>query len=346
MVPVRLVEGEPRLVVSSSGVGRWQAIAPAKWDLPPRGGRWDVEASGNLLNIGGKVVPASAARFTPEGGTFRLGQGTYRGSLVVEAHPEKGLIATELVELEDYLRAVVGSEMWSHWPLNAQMAQAVAARTYVLDKLLDTSGGPRCLTRLDLAYQGTGAENKTADRAVALTEGVVLNYNGAVFKAYFHSTCGGATSSPQTVFHDPAIPPLSGAECAWCTRSPHYRWSASLSGADIAAKVSAWGIKRVNTISLAETDEAGRPAYVIINGVKKIPANDFRMAVGSRVLKSILLTVSKRGDTFRFSGRGWGHGVGMCQWGARGMADAGKSWDEILRHYYPGAEIVRTGKEQ
>ena len=345
-VPVRLAQGEPRLTIVSAGVGRWQGIAPASWELPPGAGPWDVEASGGMLKIGGTVVPDATARFTSEGGTFQLGEAAYRGNLIVEANPGKGLIATELVELEDYLRGVVGSEMPPTWPLQAQMAQAVAARTYAVYKLLDASKGPPCLKLLDLAYQGIGAENSNADRAVALTEGTVLNYNGAVFPTYFHSTCGGVTSSPQTVFQEPPIAPLSSVECSWCTDSPCYRWSVSLSAADIAAKISAWGVRKVYTISLMDADGAGRPAYVLINGVKKMPANDFRMAVGSRVLKSTLMTVSRRGKTFRFEGRGWGHGVGMCQWGAHGMAMEGKSWDEILKHYYPGAEIIHTSKEQ
>jgi len=345
-VPVRLAQGEPRLTVGSPSVGRWQGIAPASWELPSAAGQWDVEASGGMLKIGGTVVPDATACFTAEGGMFQLGRGTYRGSLVVKANPGKGLTATDLVDLEDYLRSVVGSEMSSKWPLNAQMAQAVAARTYVVNKLLDTSEGPPRLTLLDLAYRGIVAENSSADFAVTLTEGVVLNYNGAVFPTYFHSTCGGATSSPQTVFHDPAIAPLAGVECAWCTDSPVYRWSVSLSAADIAAKVSAWGVKKVDTIHLIGVDGAGRPAYVLINGVKKMPANDFRLAVGSAVLKSTRMTVSRSGKTFRFEGRGWGHGVGMCQWGAHGMAMAGKSYEEILKHYYPGAEIVRIRKER
>ena len=340
IVPVRLAEGAIRLVVSSHSVGRWRGIGGEELELPMRAGRWEVVASGKLLDIDGKAMPVASAHFMPEGGTFRLGRSTYRGSLLVEVDPKKGLLATELVELEDYLKGVVGTEMSRDWPLHALMAQAVAARTYVLHRLHDPGLSRSWLTRVDLAYKGIRAETSRTDRAVELSKGVVLNYNGALFPTYFHSTCGGAVSSAQTVFHEPTIPPLSGAECRWCKRSPHYSWRVSLSKAELAEKLSAWGIKAVNTIRLVQKDAAGRPAFVVINDAKKIRANDFRSAVGANVIKSTLFTVVRSGHEFQFTGRGWGHGVGMCQWGARGMAQAGESWQEILAHYYPGAEIA------
>jgi stage II sporulation protein D len=113
--------------------------------------------------------------------------------------------------------------------------------------------------------------------------------------------------------------------------------------AELSTKVAFWGIKNVDSIELGERDPAGRVQEVIINKTKKMSANEFRVAVGPNLIKSTAFTkVSKMGDSFEFAGKGWGHGVGMCQYGAEAMARAGRSWRKVLVHYYPYAEITKV----
>lgn len=343
-VAVRLAKGAESLVVDSPSAGRWRGIAPDKWELAAPKGQCKVVASGKSLNIGGKALPFSSAHFTPDGGVFRLGKDAYRGSLLVQADGGGRLVALETVELEDYLRGVVGREMSASWPMDALMAQAVAARTFAVHRL--TAGTARTyLTRVDMAYGGVGAEAERVDEAIRATAGVVLMHGGEVLPAYFHSCCGGRTSAVESVFGGPALAPLRGVGCSWCTASRDYRWRTQIALSELASKLSGWGITRVNTLDLQEKDPAGRAAVVVINGAKKVPANDFRLAVGGMRLKSTAFTAGRRGEAIEFAGGGWGHGVGMCQWGARGMAEAGKSWQEVLQHYYPGSTLARIRRE-
>jgi stage II sporulation protein D len=108
----------------------------------------------------------------------------------------------------------------------------------------------------------------------------------------------------------------------------------------VAAALANWGITSVTSIQIEGVDGAGYAEDVLINGTVRMRAYSFRSALGPNLLRSTAFGVEAQGDAFKFSGRGWGHGVGLCQWGARGMAREGRGWQEILMHYYPGAEIA------
>jgi len=166
----------------------------------------------------------------------------------------------------------------------------------------------------------------------------VLFYGGAPLAAYFHSTCGGHTSSVGAVFGEKEVPPLCGVGCDWCRDSPYYRWKVQIQRSELVRKLAPWGLVYLDSIRPLDVDEGGRPRVLLLNGTKQVKASEFRRAVGPERIRSMAFTAARRGRAFEFAGRGWGHGVGLCQWGARGMALAGKSWREILAHYYPGAE--------
>jgi len=233
------------------------------------------------------------------------------------------------------MRSVVGSEMYHSWPLNALMAQAVCARTFVV-YAVSTKGS---LSRLDLAYKGIAGEGRAPDLAVELTRGIVLTYNGRILPAFFHSTCGGRTASAAKIFGEDPIPPLEGVPCDWCRQSSTYTWKAELKAADVAKSLKLAGVREIRTIEPQQTEPDGYARFVLINGRERMDANAFRLRVGPGAVKSTKFQVQRRGDRFVFEGHGFGHGAGLCQWGAFGMADAGRDWQQILGHYYPGAEL-------
>ncbi len=299
-------------------------------------GPWHIGEVQGRVSINGEPQPESALSLRPDGEVFRIGERTYRGRLALRAMDDGRLSVVNIVEPEDYLRGVLPSEMYPRWPLNALMAQAVAARSY----LYYTVAQRGYLNLVDMAYRGAGAETRDTDLAVELTRGVIMTYNGELFSAYFHSTCGGHTASVAKVFNEEPIGPLTGVPCTWCRPSHHYDWRVHMDASELSEALSEWGV--MNGVTSVEPLGKGVDGYarqVLVNGSVRIPANAFRLAVGGSRLKSVRFTVTSSEGGFTFTGQGYGHGVGLCQWGAFGQAKAGHGWLEILRHYYPGAAL-------
>jgi stage II sporulation protein D len=274
---------------------------------------------------------------------FTLGRRTYRGTLRVGAREQGNLEVRNRVRAHDYLCSVVGREVYPEWDEHALMAQAVAARTYMIYAL----GSRHYLSGADMAYRGVESEHPSTTRAVERTRGIVLTYGGRILPAYFHSTCGGHTMAVER-FADTVEPcdPLAGRPCAWCSRSPSFRWGARIKAEQIAVSLSQSGLARVQAVhSLTPLDKEpdGYARRMLVNGSADVNAYAFRLAVGASRLKSTNFDVAARGDCFDFTGRGHGHGVGLCQWGAQGLAaEARLNWQEILEFYYPGAALRRA----
>ncbi|MGD2174012.1 MAG: SpoIID/LytB domain-containing protein [Candidatus Brocadiaceae bacterium] len=327
----------PEMAVDSPAGGTWLAEENGLRRVVASGtGPWQVQQGEETLIVNGRPLGVEAAELHPVKELVEVGERRYRGTLLVRAGDEQ-LMAFNLVAPEAYLRSVVGSEMYVDWPMNALMAQAVAARTY----MLYTERVKGYLGPLDMAYKGVEAENRSTDLAVRLTEGIVLTYNGALFSAYFHSTCGGHTVAAERVFDEEPLPPLSGVPCEWCRGSPVYRWRAVMPAARLAQGLGNPAVKTVRSIQPVEKGPEGYARFVVINGQVRMDANSFRLAVGSKQVKSARFTVKSTEDGFLFEGRGFGHGVGLCQWGAYGLAREGMDWQAILMHYYPGAEVLQ-----
>ena len=252
-------------------------------------------------------------------------------------------------------------------------AQAVAARTYTLAHL----GRRRSLgfdlyadTR-DQVYGGSGAESTNGDRAVEGTRGKAMVYNGRLVEAFFHSTCGGSTVNIEDVWNASSQTPYlrrvhdSDSDGIHCQPSPHFRWSETYSAADLrrilSAHLSEGGVSgvpsdigRVRDVSVEEQTLSGRAAVTRIiaeRGTWRVAKDKIRMVLrrptaGDPPLRSsyIRLAANKSSDGFitqlGVSGGGFGHGIGMCQWGAIGMARKGYRYEQMLTHYYQGVQII------
>lgn len=338
---VRLAEAVPQLTVDSISGGRWVAeTAEGPRPVKAGPGPWQVETTADSFLINGQAFSGSNLTLRTGQRVFLFNDSAYRGSLIL--YPKAGgLRAVNSLDLEQYLVSVVGSEMPTSWPSDALEAQAVAARTFAVYRLRERKSWNYNLSAADLAYGGLEAEAISSRRAVEETRGTVVRYAGELFPTYFHSTCGGWTTPATKVFAGPDIPPLQGVQCGWCSESPVFRWTKEFTQRELTRALSDFDVGMVESIKPLQTQPDGYPRWVEVNG-KKIDANKFRLTVGANELRSVAFEVDRRGNTFAFKGKGWGHGVGLCQWGAYGLAVGGKDWREILDYYYPGVETHRA----
>lgn len=259
-----------------------------------------------------------------------IGNRWYRGRtrLIIQ---EKGVTAVNLVDLESYLYSVVGSEAIATWPLEALKAQAVAARTYALNK---SSTGSNQFYDLDSTiqsqvYKGLEAEYVSTHEAVNQTTGQILTYNGKAILAVFHSSSGGHTENVEDVWSS-ALPYLRGV-VDYDQTAPVYQWSKTF---DINQIGSLLGVGTIKSFVPERITPNGRIITLKVNGSRGSKSIDDSQVRKVLDLRSTLFTVSVQNNMVEFKGRGYGHGIGLSQWGAYYLSLQGVSYDKILTHYY------------
>ncbi|HTU80644.1 MAG TPA: SpoIID/LytB domain-containing protein [Candidatus Acidoferrales bacterium] len=251
-----------------------------------------------------------------------------------------------VVGLEAYLYSVVPHEMTSSWPAPALAAQAVCARTYVLQRSNPRRDYDVVPSQMDQVYPGVTGETPAGRAAVDATAGQVLRFGGMFATVAYSSCCGGHTESAADAWGGAGAPYLGGVVCRYCTDSPYYRWQASVAMDDIAQRFSEQldPIGALQNVVIGSRDASGRARDVTLvaqRGSVDVKGTAFRLGVGARVVRSLLISDARVDQPELFlEGGGLGHGVGMCQWGARGMALAGHTARDILALYFPGTETV------
>jgi len=301
------------------------------------------------IQFGKRSIFLPAFRLLSFGASVKIGGRSYPGNIQIIKEKNGKLVAVEEAGLEDYLNGVLPHEMWAKWPLEALKAQAVVSRTYALFKELTKKNENYALSGdvLGQVYGGNSLSTRPTRMAVQLTEGEILTYRGKLFPAYFHSTCGGETTRADYVWPIKKHHSLTGVECPYCENSTHYRWESAVKAEDvkIALRKRGWMVGDVKKIIPQKIDESGRAREILVKhslGDLILPANDFRLAVGGGNIKSLKdLRISESANQIIFKGLGWGHGAGLCQWGAKTMAAQGKGYKEILKFYYPDAKIIK-----
>lgn len=274
-----------------------------------------------------------AGEATPGGNDlFNFNGRSYRGTF---ARLDDGRIVN-LVDLEAYLYSVVSREMPSRWPPAALAMQAICARTYVLQRSDARRSYDLIPSELDQVYDGISAETNAATAAVNATAGQVLHYEGRFARIAYSSCCGGHTEAAADAWGGTPVPYLGGVTCTWCAESPNYRWMRTTNLAVFGA---------VRDLRITDRDPSGRARafqLVMDGGDTFVAAAALRRSLGTRVLPSLLVSKIDREpatQSFSIEGGGLGHGVGLCQWGARGMADHGRVAPEIAAFYFPGTII-------
>ncbi len=306
-----------------------------------------VLVQGNGLILDRQFLTGDRWRVLPDAGaTLCLNGVSYRGWLELSASGDR-LQAVNVLGVEEYLRGVVPNEVKPTWPLEALKAQAVSARTFAyyrraaqVQAEYDLSAGTN-----SQVYKGVDSERPSTDQAVAETRGLVATVQGRYLSAFYHANCGGRTADVSQVWGG-KVPYLTGVACGYCDDGPHHAWTLDLSLDDLTRVLDRHNQPGgpVRSVRARGRFPDGRVTEVEIartGGADTVKAPAFRMMVGPDRLRSTNFTVSTQGRTLRFQGLGWGHGVGLCQEGASGMARSGRGFVDILKHYYPGCEIRR-----
>jgi stage II sporulation protein D len=268
------------------------------------------------------------------GGYVWIGDRWYRGSVQVIA-TGKHLVAINHVNLEQYLYSVLGAEMSANYPAEALKAQAVAARTYALyrskstsKKLFDVDS-----TQASQVYRGIASEANTTQAAVNDTSGQIVTYQGKPILAAFHAASGGHTENVEDIWSS-RVPYLRGVP-DYDLDIPGNEWTQTFTTSQLSTSLKINGIK---TIAPDRTTQFGSVVSL------KILSDTEKIVTGSQVrtalkLRSLRFTIASTPAGFTFTGRGYGHGLGMSQWGAYNLAQQGVKYSGILAHYYSGVEL-------
>jgi stage II sporulation protein D len=332
---VAVEEGERQITVGTSNTGALKDLNGQSLGTTAAGQSLVVEAQGGRVKAGDRS--SSAFWVEPSsGGYVFIGDRWYRGRVLV-IPGGNGLTAINYVDLEHYLYSVVGSEMPTSWPIEALKAQSVAARSYVLYHR-QRSRNPNFDVGSTTAWQvygGLEQEAASTQTAVEGTRGQVLTYNGQVIEAVFHSASGGHTENVEDIWSQP-IPYLRAVQ-DFDAGSPVYQWGVNFSLREFGQRVP--GIGNLVAAVPVRTTPRGRIVEMRLEGdagSRVVSGNDLRRALN---LRSTLFSVAIAGTQVQISGRGFGHGVGLSQWGAHNLAQQGYTYQQILGHYYQGVQL-------
>ncbi len=327
----------------------------------------DVTISASGFVIAGKSIAADRITIIPDAPyAFNLNGDDFRGKLTLVANvSQTAFDAINIVPLEPYLAGVIGAEIPNYWEPQALKAQAIAARTYCLyikKRFGPTRSWDVSRTVANQVYRGVKAESVQVWSAVNSTAGQILVINGSEerFPAYYSSACGGHTENSQNVFGE-SFRPLGGVPCPYCidiAKTDRFFWPALQVEKSVVSerllrkypKLQSLG-KIISISPAAQTNYTDFSRLTMIKLIgstgnsDEIRAEDMRLTIDptGTQLKSMICQITSKDDKWVFTnGRGYGHGVGLCQCGAEGMARQGKTASEILEYYYPGSKIVRA----
>lgn len=277
---------------------------------------------------------------------LRINGRRFRDTVVVVNDKGKLTVINEL-GLDGYLFGVLPVEVSPKWPIESLKAQAVVSRTYVMNNLgkYKSKGYDLSSDIFSQMYRGMEAEKPATNRAVTETKGMILTYQGSLAKAFFHSSCGGYTENIKSVWGN-RVPYLKTVICPYCKDSPRYHWSKHISPDFLKNRLNSRGynIGEIKNIKFLSRTGSGRVEDMMLihsGGETKINGHRFRMIISPNIIKSTLMTIDRSKEKFYFYGRGWGHGIGLCQWGAKGQAERGKDFKQILKFYFPGTKIIK-----
>ncbi len=257
----------------------------------------------------------------------------------------KGFLVINRVDLEEYVKGVVPAEVSSTWHQEMLKAQAVAARTYALyQKMLSsTREYDVAATVQDQVYRGKQGIDGGILRAVEETRGLVVTYQNAPIYAAFSSTAAGLTEDAMNVWSK-EYPYLKGVECPFDLASPYYQWKSSfkIDTLEESLRQQGFSVGTITTITPLSFSRGGRVATLRVvhsGGELVLRGEELRKAVGYTIIPSTQFAIEFIGQDLVLSGFGAGHAVGMCQWGAKELAELGYSFSTILQYYYPGTEL-------
>ena len=334
---VEIGAAEAVTVLDPAGGTLFSLAGPRTLRVVPSGTGLDV--------VGARRMDLRALRFEVRRGALRVGVRDYIGTLEVSRQAQGLLLVNEL-PMEEYVGGTVRGEASERWPAEALRALAVVARTYAVYQQGRGAGKAFHLVAgiQDQNFAGWVEEGSPAREAARTTAGQVLTWGGRVFPTFYHSDSGGFTEAPRGVFSG-EVPPLPGVRDEFSMDSPNYTWTVTIPLAVIGERLRRGGLDvgQVSGLTILERSPSFRVARMTVEhsrGTSTLRGADFRRLIGYDALKSTLFVPTTHNGAVRFEGRGWGHGVGLSQFGAKGMADRGYTYSQILEHYYPGTTLA------
>ncbi len=337
-----------------------------EWTITTEGGFRAVQGERSQAVEGPIVVRPSSA-----GSLLKWNGKRYRGELIV-TRGDSGLLVINVLPMDAYLRGVVPLEIGTRTAAEfaAVQVQAIAARTYSYTRLTTSRAFDMYATVQDQVYGGVDAEKAQTDSAISTTRDMVIAYAGKPINAYYSSTCGGSTAGATEVWNDrpdePYLKPVSdripGTDRFYCDPSPRFSWTQTWDKPALRAVMEKYlstytsapktGLGRITAITEQGRTASDRIRALVIttdNGSYTLRGNDTRFVLRNpqgSILNSTYFrhtTTSDGGEvsSLTVTGRGYGHGIGMCQWGAIGRARAGQDFRTILETYYQGAKVGR-----
>jgi stage II sporulation protein D len=320
-------------LLATGGLDIWSTPSPQPGSRPIRVLIGDTRA-------GDRPQPLDAT-------TFAFGGVRWRGIPSITPLPggRDGVIAT--VDLEAYLQGVVPIEASPGWPPAALQAQAIVARTYAQSKRTLSRPYDLVNSESDQRWAGIAAEYPSTSAAVAATRGRILTFAGGPASVFYASCCGGHTADAAEIWGHTALPYLRGVPDPYCVPAPDYRWQHRVPLEQIGTALGARSLGEILSFTLDDIGDDGRPLRVEIDGSSgrsSLKTSDFRRMVGYDTIRStwirqIGIDSTQAMKEALIEGSGRGHGVGMCQWGARYMSAAGFDARAILAMYFPGTVV-------
>ncbi len=296
-----------------------------------------IRVRGHSLSTQGFLVDSSV-------GPVGINGRQYRDKVRIIPGPNRDVWVINVLPLEEYLVGLINYEISSQWTMEAVKAQVVAARTYAFyqksnrsGELYDVDSGVN-----DQVYGGVGREDSRSRKAVLETKEELILYQGNPIFAVYSACCGGKTEWGENMWPG-YFPYLRSTECNYCLDSPHFLWNYSIDGERLGMVVEGTSSNsRVSGLEIDERSQSRRVMRLTIQterNQRQISGKDFRRLLGYDQLRSTNFVMTQKEGVYHFSGLGWGHGVGLCQWGAKGMAEAGAEYRSILKYYYQDVEI-------
>ncbi|PIX15980.1 MAG: hypothetical protein COZ72_02215 [Elusimicrobia bacterium CG_4_8_14_3_um_filter_50_9] len=344
-----LIEGRQKtLNVSSPGGMTAVDMQSGRKVFFPKGSSYRVTPVPGGIDIRGEGF-SDMFRLIPKGESVRVNGRAFRGGIILRKDGSL-LSAINEVEVEDYLRGVLPRELSPAWNEDALKAQAVVSRTYIMANLGRFAKQGYDLTSCENSqvYGGLDCEQNTTSEAVRATAGEVLKYRGEIARVYFHADAAGHTESPEFVWGSSEPPPyLKGRREPARNETPYSSWEYEIGFEELARVLEKNDYKtgRIKRVVARGKTGAGRVKNFMLyseTGKTEIKSGKFRTMLGGRNIKSTKIQNIINGrKSVVFKGSGWGHGVGMSQWGAKELAEKGWDYKKILRLYFPGTRIAK-----
>ncbi len=340
--PAVSADGDVVVRVRIAGAGSVTVEGDLRYEGKDTGGRAKrliITVTGGSLRVAGERERGELS-VTARSGRIKVGSYSYRGRMRIAAVDGKVQVVN-VVDMENYLASVLGSEMGASWPREALKAQAVVARSYTLvnkrksrNRAFDVDASV-----LSQVYKGIKGEDSRTRAAVDATRGEVLMVGGEIVEGFYHSACGGQTEAAAAIWQgSPAW--FRSVKDPYCEAAPGYFWTHRIDYRELGRKL---GVGPVTAVKVLDRGPGGRVLLAQFEGEgeqRLLAGDEVRRLLGYANLKSTFFEISVEGATFLFKGSGSGHGVGLCQWGARGQAEKGRTYRQILAHYFPAARLA------